>query len=106
MDFTRRQLLKTTVAGAAGAIGAPALRLSAAQPAPEVQGNVKLSDDLYIVHVPGEAAVVAHTGADGVLLVDGGSTAGSDAVLKAVAALPGGSGRIHTLFNTHWHPEQ
>jgi glyoxylase-like metal-dependent hydrolase (beta-lactamase superfamily II) len=41
-----------------------------------------------------------------VLLVDGGSAAGSDALLKAVAALPNGSGKIHTLFNTHWHPEQ
>jgi glyoxylase-like metal-dependent hydrolase (beta-lactamase superfamily II) len=28
------------------------------------------------------------------------------AALKAVAALPNGSGKIHTLFNTHWHPEQ
>jgi hypothetical protein len=27
-------------------------------------------------------------------------------VLKPVAALPNGSGKIHTLFNTHWHPEQ
>ena len=25
--------------------------------------------------------------------------------MKAVASLPGG-GRVHTLFNTHWHPEQ
>jgi glyoxylase-like metal-dependent hydrolase (beta-lactamase superfamily II) len=37
--------------------------------------------------------------------VDGGSSAGSDALLKSVAGLPGG-GRVHTLFNTHWHPEQ
>ncbi|HWE52377.1 MAG TPA: MBL fold metallo-hydrolase [Bryobacteraceae bacterium] len=56
--------------------------------------------------MPGEAAVVAQTGRDGVLLVDGGSPAGSDALLKAVAALPNGSGKVHTLFNTHWHPEQ
>jgi cyclase len=105
---TRRQLLKTAIAGTAGILsGAPALRLSAApQAGSEIPGNGKLADDLYIVRVPGEAAVVAHTGSDGVLLVDGGSAAGSDAVLKAVAALPNGSGKIHTLFNTHWHPEQ
>jgi cyclase len=104
MYRTRRQLLKTAFAGTAGILGAPALRLSFAQSAP--QGNTKLADDLYVVRVPGEAAVVANIGSDGVLLVDGGSAAGSDAILKAVAALPGGSAKIHTLFNTHWHPEQ
>ena len=104
MYRTRRQLLKTALVGTAGILGAPALRLSFAQSAP--QGNVKLADDLYVVRVPGEAAVVANMSSDGVLLVDGGSAAGSDAVLKAVAALPGGGGKIHTLFNTHWHPEQ
>src|SRR3984885_7659753 len=104
MYRTRRQLLKTVFAGTAGILGAPALRLSFAQSAPE--GNIKLADDLYVVRVPGEAAVVANMSADGVLLVDGGSAAGSDAVLKAVAALPGDSAKVHTLFNTHWHPEQ
>ena len=29
----------------------------------------------------------------------------SDALMKAVAGLPGG-GPVHTIFNTHWHPEQ
>jgi cyclase len=108
MHQTRRQVLKRAIAGTAGIVlGAPALRLSAApQIVPETTGNVKLADDLYVVRVPGEAAVVAQTSAEGVLLVDGGSAAGSDAVLKAIAALPNGSGRIHTLFNTHWHPEQ
>jgi cyclase len=107
MHQSRRRLLKTAIAGTVGILGAPALRLRAApQVAPDAPGNVKLADDLYIVRVPGEAAVVAQTSHEGVLLVDGGSAAGSDAVLKAVAALPNGSGKIHTLFNTHWHPEQ
>ena len=98
---TRRQLLKTALGGAAGIVlGAPFLRAQAAAE------TIKLADDLFVVKIPGEANVVAQTGADGVLLVDGGSAAGSDALLKAVAALPNGSGRIHTLFNTHWHPEQ
>ena len=100
---TRRNLLRTAIAGTAGILGAPALRLSFAQ---RPEGNNKLGDDLYVVRVPGQAAVVANTSRDGVLLVDGGSTAGSDAILKAVAALPNGNGKIHTLFNTHWHPEQ
>ncbi len=103
MRYTRRQVLRTALAGTAAAVlGPSALRLSA-QSAP---ANQKLADDLFVLRLPGEEAVVAHTGADGVLLVDGGSAAGSDAVLKAVAALPNGGGKIHTLFNTHWHPEQ
>jgi glyoxylase-like metal-dependent hydrolase (beta-lactamase superfamily II) len=39
------------------------------------------------------------------MLVDGGSARGTDAIMKAVAALPN-AGPVHTLFNTHWHPEQ
>jgi cyclase len=97
----RRQLLKAAIGSAAGIVlSAPFLR---AQGTAE---TVKLADDLFIVKLPGEANVVAQTSAGGVLLVDGGSAAGSDALLKAVAALPNGGGRIHTLFNTHWHPEQ
>ncbi len=41
----------------------------------------------------------------GVLLVDGGSAQAADALMKAVAGLPGG-GPVQTIFNTHWHPEQ
>jgi cyclase len=97
----RRQLLKAAIGSAAGIVlGAPFLR---AQGTAE---TVKLADDLFIVKIPGEANVVVQTGTDGLLLVDGGSAAGSDALLKAIAALPNGSGKIHTLFNTHWHPEQ
>jgi glyoxylase-like metal-dependent hydrolase (beta-lactamase superfamily II) len=99
-DQSRRQLLKAAIGGAAAiAFRGP---LSAfAQDAT----TVKLSDDLFIVKIPGQANVVAQTSANGVLLVDGGSAAGSDALMKAVSALSGG-GHIHTLFNTHWHPEQ
>jgi glyoxylase-like metal-dependent hydrolase (beta-lactamase superfamily II) len=68
-------------------------------------GTLKLSDDLFILRQPGEANVLAQIDAKGVLLVDGGSARGSDALLKAVSGLPG-AGPVHTLFNTHWHPEQ
>jgi cyclase len=105
---TRRQLLKTAIGGAAGLVlGAPIQRLSAAvaQTVSEGAATLQLSDDLFVVRIPGEANVVAQTGADGVLLVDGASAAASDALMKAVAALRGG-GPVHTIFNTHWHPEQ
>jgi glyoxylase-like metal-dependent hydrolase (beta-lactamase superfamily II) len=48
--------------------------------------------------------VVALSGPDGALLVDGGLAENSAALLQSVAATTGG--RVHTLINTHWHPEQ
>ena len=104
---TRRQILGA-IGGAAGIVlGAPVRRLTAAteQTADGAAGTLRLSDDVFVVRIPGEANVVAHTGADGVVLVDGGSARASDALMKAVSALPGG-GPVHTIFNTHWHPEQ
>jgi glyoxylase-like metal-dependent hydrolase (beta-lactamase superfamily II) len=104
---TRRHILKGAVGGAAGLIlGGPVRTLSAAaQTSPGASNTLQLADDLFVISIPGEANVVAQTSASGVLLVDGGSAQASDALLKAVAALPGG-GPVHTLFNTHWHPEQ
>jgi cyclase len=103
---TRRQILKTALGGAAGLVlGVPVGRLSAAPAQAEPEIALRLSDDLFVVRLPGEANVVAQTGGGGVLLVDGGSAAASDALMNAVSALPGG-GPVHTLFNTHWHPEQ
>jgi cyclase len=103
---TRRQILKAALGGAAGIVlGAP-VRLSAAQAQPaDVSDTVRLADDLFVVRIPGQANVVAHTSAAGVVLVDGGSANGADALMKAVAGLPGG-GPVRTIFNTHWHPEQ
>jgi cyclase len=105
---TRRQILKAAIAGAAGMfLGAPVLRLAGAraQAVSDGAGTLKLSDDLFVLRLPGEPNIVAQTSADGVVLVDGGSAGSSDAVMKAVAGLSGG-GRVHTIFNTHWHPEQ
>jgi cyclase len=104
---TRRQLLKTAIGGATGIVlGGPALRLWAgAQTAQETTGTLKLADDLYVLRIPGESNVIVQTDEKGVLLVDGGSAAGSDAIIKAASELAGGRA-VHTLFNTHWHPEQ
>ena len=104
---TRRDILKAAIGGAAGiALGAPLVRLAAApaQTAAVVRTQ-QLSDDLFVVRLPGEANVVAYTSAKGVLLVDGASAGASDALAAHVSGLPGG-GPVHTIFNTHWHPEQ
>lgn len=42
---------------------------------------------------------------NGALLVDGGLAEHSDALLQAVFDVTGQE-RVHTLINTHWHPEQ
>ena len=105
---TRRHVLKAAIGSTAGIVlGAPVLRLTGAQ-APAVSdgaGTLRLSDDLFVVRIPGEANVIAQTDAKGVLLVDGGSVGASDALMKAVSGLPG-AGPVHTIFNTHWHAEQ
>jgi len=108
--LTRRRVLKSVIGSAAGlALGAPIERLVAQQPIapgpPDGGPYVRLTDDLFVISLPGETNVVAHTSPSGVLLVDGGSAKASGALMKAVAGLPG-AGPVHTLVNTHWHPEQ
>jgi len=49
--------------------------------------------------------VIAMAGPDGALMIDGGLAANADALLAAVKSATRTS-RIHTLVNTHWHPEQ
>jgi glyoxylase-like metal-dependent hydrolase (beta-lactamase superfamily II) len=49
--------------------------------------------------------VLALPGQDGALMIDGGLAASADAVLAAVKSATRNS-RIHTLINTHGHPEQ
>jgi cyclase len=111
---TRRQILETAVAGAvACAVPLRGFAKDTARrpglqgpPAGTLPGNtVRLSDDLFLVSLPGEANVVVQTTGGGVLLVDGCSSGSATALMQTVAALPGG-GPVHTLFNTHWHPEQ
>jgi glyoxylase-like metal-dependent hydrolase (beta-lactamase superfamily II) len=87
------------------AAGLPALRpLPARAQAAGAVGSQALGDTLHLL-TSGEINVLAFTGANGTVLVDGGPAAGAEQLLRAVAALPE-SGAVHTLFNTHWHPEQ
>jgi glyoxylase-like metal-dependent hydrolase (beta-lactamase superfamily II) len=101
---TRRQLLKVTAAAAAAtmAAGLPLGRRGTALAQGPLTSRA-LGDSLHLLTAAGMNSLV-RTEADGMLLVDGGSAASSRTLLDAVAALPG-AGEIHTLFNTHWHPE-
>jgi glyoxylase-like metal-dependent hydrolase (beta-lactamase superfamily II) len=53
----------------------------------------------------GGGNVVALRGSEGLLLVDGGNATQSADVLRAALAATG-TKKLHTLFNTHWHPDQ
>jgi len=94
---TRRAFLKTT------AVASLASRCAFAQNTPKI-ANTQLADNLYLVTGAGENIVV-RTGADGVVMVDGGLPENASVLAQAVAALPGG-GPVRTLINTHWHSEQ
>ncbi len=49
--------------------------------------------------------VVALRGPEGALMIDGGLAANSAVLLQSVLSNTGAN-RVHTLINTHWHPEQ
>ena len=92
---TRRGFLKAVAAG----LVAPC----AFAQNPKIE-TTQLGENLYLLTGAG-CNVIAHTGADGVVMVDGGLAQNATALKQAVAALPKG-GPVRTLFNTHWHPEQ
>jgi glyoxylase-like metal-dependent hydrolase (beta-lactamase superfamily II) len=75
-----------------------------AQPGAESITTSELGDGLFVLQGAG-CNVVALRGGDGALMIDGGLAANADALLRAVFAATGND-RVHTLINTHWHPEQ
>jgi glyoxylase-like metal-dependent hydrolase (beta-lactamase superfamily II) len=105
----RRQLLH---AGALSVGAALLVRFGARgqQPAPDSQNSAAdipaadLGGGLRLLRAPG-CNVLALRGDGGALMVDGGPAASADALLRAVYAATGND-RVHTLVNTHGHPEQ
>ncbi len=98
----RRSFIRTVIAGATTAsLGRlqPVFAASGADPTAQ-----KLADNAWVL-VSGGANVVACRDPMGVALVDGGPEAHSRQLLKQVSQATGSS-KIHTLFNTHWHPDQ
>ncbi len=68
------------------------------------QAQSSLPDGFRVLSL-GQTNVLAVTDSTGVALVDGAPTGRAAALTELLAGLPQ-SGRVHTLFNTHWHPEQ
>jgi cyclase len=101
--YTRRRFLETAMAGATGAA-----LLTFAPDEAHARGTgyvvTELGGGVTLIS-GGDANVVAYGSPEGLLMVDGGSKSQSGALLKeALKATQ--TKKLHTLFNTHWHPEQ
>jgi cyclase len=102
--ISRRGFVRSTVGVSAGAAlaGLPSVSWCAA-PASKLTAQ-SLGPRLALI-TGGAANVLALGSDEGALLIDGGARADSSALLPlAMSAV--GTGKIHTLINTHWHPEQ
>jgi cyclase len=98
---SRRAVLTAGAAAFGGAL-LPARLASAQQVAP----RISTTDLGGVTLLQGAGCnVVAIPGPDGALIIDGGLAANADALLAAVREATRAS-RVHTLINTHGHPEQ
>ena len=88
--MNRRDLLKTSLAGAAS-LSVPALLRGQGTPLTVLDG--------------GGANVVALSTPDGLILVDSGAPKSADGLLSALKGFAPNA-RVHTLFNTHYHLDQ
>jgi glyoxylase-like metal-dependent hydrolase (beta-lactamase superfamily II) len=105
----RRTFLGAALNYALGSAAAASLAQWAAPPALAKEkatplAVAKLNDRVSVISGAG-ANVVAISGPDGALLVDGGLQSRSSELLQ-LALQATGAKRVHTLVNTHWHPEQ
>jgi cyclase len=91
----RRQMLVGVIGGLLGGMVVP--RRAAAQ-----QPRVQLTDRLWVV-TTGRTNVLALTTPDGLVVVDSAEPDFSDLLMGQLKQLPGG--RVSTVFNTHWHPQ-
>ncbi len=102
----RRDFLKTLVGGTAaaslGALAAP-VRAGTGAGSAAIESQ-KLNESLWLLSGDGGNVLLARDG-EGLALVDGGLPEHSPELLERVRKETGAQ-RIHTLFNTHWHPRQ
>ncbi len=99
----RRGFLQSVVGGATVASLGTFPLARAGEPRPSIEA-AKLTDTLTLFSGDG-GNVIAARDEDGLALVDGGLAARSGELAKSIQRETGLS-RVHTLFNTHWHPQQ
>lgn len=113
LTYSRRRFLQGSAAALAPIVvpGLPGLSevegsRTAYAAAPQSPARITTTDLGGVTLFQGAGCnVVAMRGPDGALMIDGGRAANAEALLAAVKSATG-SNRIHTLINTHWHPEQ
>src|SRR5262245_16422646 len=96
--LSRRTFLQSTCALAFGSVAFGQSKSSVSITSKDLGGSLTLFQGAG-------CNVVAMRGDEGILMVDGGLKANADALLRAVRQATK-STRVHTLINTHWHPEQ
>jgi glyoxylase-like metal-dependent hydrolase (beta-lactamase superfamily II) len=107
MLVDRRFLLRSAAPALAAAALLPASALAQGdkqKKAPAKAMSVRDVNGLTVLNAGG-GNVVALSGPDGLLLVDGGRAADAAALLQAMSGALKTS-RVGALINTHWHPEQ
>lgn len=101
----RRRFLQSALSGAAGLMLLEALpSLASASSLSVPLSSTPLADRLRLLSGAGGNVVLLETG-EGILLVDGGEARYSRDLLHHAAGSDD-LGRVRTLINTHWHPEQ
>lgn len=105
-QYSRRAFLGTgsCALGAASLGTALSFSASAQQSAAELS-RIDLGYAWVVQGAGGNVVTIPGMNEDGCLLIDGGLAMHSDALLAEVFDITG-QGRVHTLINTHWHPEQ
>jgi glyoxylase-like metal-dependent hydrolase (beta-lactamase superfamily II) len=101
----RRGFLKATLGTATAATFAQFVPFAALARDRNTELTTTPLDDKLIVISGAGANVVAMKAPEGALLVDGGTEARSGELVKR-ALKETGAKKVHTLINTHWHPEQ
>ena len=98
----RRQVLKGAMTGMLTLWASS--RANARQQEAGVNGVGRLNDKIAVVNAGGTNVVALSTG-DGLLLVDSGVPGYGDSLVGALNGVSANS-NVHTLFNTHYHPDQ
>lgn len=105
-QFSRRSFLRTSSqALGAASLGGALAPLASAQSAPAEITRIDLGYAWVLQGAGCNVFTIPGMNENGVLMVDGGLAAHTDALLSAVFDVTGQE-RVHTLVNTHWHPEQ
>jgi cyclase len=100
----RRAFLKATLGTAAATLTQFVPLTALARDSKQELTITRLNDKLVVISGAG-ANVLAMKSPDGALLVDGGTEARSSELIR-LALKETGAKKVHTLINTHWHPEQ